>query len=229
MRLFIVLFLMLMHSIGWGNSGSVSVNFQDTTSMVITVITVIVALITFGITIIIPIALRVYRRYDRAIKSIDVQIEMVRKVEDLIAQYEIDTFVLNSSVMTLPRFTLRKHLQSLINPPAHDVVASQKLACTNLAQLVTNPKLIWPRKLKSLIKFMRINGLLSNELLRSQEYKSMLIKELRDFAEDDTHGEDSSRYLFSDTILRDFAYAFAVLLLLLFSLVSVIWMIKNIV
>ena len=76
---------------------------------------------------------------------------------------------------------------------------------------------------------MRINGLLSNELLRSQEYKSMLIKELRDFAEDDTHGEDSSRYLFSDTILRDFAYAFAVLLLLLFSLVSVIWMIKNIV
>ncbi len=228
MRLFIVLFLMLMHSIGWGNSSSVRVNFQDTTSMVITVITVIVALITFGITIIIPIALRVYRRYDRAIKSIDVQIGVVRKVEGLLAQYEIDTFEPDSSAMILARFTLRKHLQSLINPPAHDVVASQKLACINIAQLITDPELVWPRKLKSLIKFMRINGLLSNELLRSQEYKSRLVKELKDFAEDDSHGENSSRYLFSDTILRDFAYAFAVLLLLLFSLVSVIWMIKNI-
>ena len=222
MRLFISLSIMLVHSIGWGNTGSAGVNFQDTISTIITVITVIVALITFGISVIIPIALRVYRRYDRAIRSIGVQTEMVRKVEDLMAQYEIDAFEFSYSSHIFTRYALRKHVQGLINPPAHDVTESQKLACTNLAQLVTNPKLIWPRKLKSLIKFMRINGLLSNELLRSKEYKNRLVKELKDFAEDDSLDERMSRHVLPETIFKDFACGFFVLLSFLFILALIV-------
>ena len=215
MRLFVILFVVFVHSAALASNSSVELSSQGTINTILTVITVIIAVLTFGITVLIPIVLVAYRRYNRVIKKIDIQIEMVHKIEDLMAQYEIDTFEPNSSAMTLPRFTLRKHIQSLTNPPAHDVIASQKLACTNLAQLVTNSKLIWPKKLKSLIRFMRANGLLSNELLRSHEYNYTLVKELKDIAEDDIYGESASRYVPSEAMFKDFVYGFLVLLSIL--------------
>ena len=222
MRLLVVLFASSLHSITWASSGSPDTSFQATISTVITVITIIVALITFGITLLIPIALRVYRRFDRTIRRMDVQVEMVRQAEDLLAQYEIDTHEPNTYAMVSSRYALRKCLQDLINPPAHDIVASQRLACSSLAQLITNPKLIWLRKLKSLIRFMRVSGLLSNELLRSKEYKNRLIEELKDIAEDDDYDKNASRHSLSETIFKDFVCGFLVLLSILLVLALIV-------
>ena len=243
MRLIIISFLAFMSSVVWANSDSIDFNLQNTTNTIITVITVIVALITFSITVIIPVALRVYKRYNVTIRRMDTQAEMIRKIEDLIYQYEVDLLELGKeksyddearsydevkvsemqayTIMTLSRFTLRKHLQDIINPPAHDIVTSQRSACSGLAQLITDPKSVWPRKLKSLIRFMRINGLLSNELLRSKEYKKMLVKELKDFAEDDSWDRNLSNNTLPETIVRDFGFGFIVLLSILIILAAI--------
>ena len=250
MRLLIVLFVAFMHSAVLAHANPTNVSFTDTASTIITVITIVVALVTFGITLIIPIALRVYRRYHRGIRDMNVQVEMVRKIEDLMYQYEVDILEFGKMevynevdahgrtesynefgdhnitriymLMARSRLNVRKHLQNLLNPPAHDVVASQRLACFNLAQLVTNSELIWPRKLKSLIRFMRVSGLLSNELLRSKEYKKKLIVVLKDFAEDDSYGESVSRYTMSETMFKDFVYGFLVLLSILLVLALIV-------
>ena len=238
MRLYFILLIMFTHSTVFANDSSIELGAQRTTDTIITVITVMVALITFGITTIIPIALRIYRRYDRSVRNMNIQIELVRRVEGLIYQYEVD--VLGSSkandyaVVILPRFTLRKNLQSLISPTSHDIAASQRLACSDLAQLITDKKSVWPRKLKSLIRFMRANGLLSNELLSSKEYKERLVKELEDFAEDGNWDRDLFSHPLSETIFKDFVYGFLVLLSILFVVALIVnggefirWMAEN--
>ena len=69
---------------------------------------------------------------------------------------------------------------------------------------------------------MRASGLLSNELLRSKEYKNRLIEELKDIAEDDDYDKNASRHSLSETVFQDFFCGFLVLLSFLFILVLIV-------
>ena len=226
MKVFVLVFFLLPSTTILPTPVVSAVNYQSSINTIITVITILVALITFLLTVAFPIALRAYRRYEQAVKSLHAQVELVRKVEMIMAWYEIDMGS-QSAKLVETKFTVRKHIENVVNPSGYEVLRSQRNACVSLVGLIVNIKMTWPKKLKSLLRFMQSEGMINEDLLTSSEYKE-LIKKLSEVCDDDLY-EPKSRYqrLVSPNILSDFMYGMIMLVTILFSLVLVVGMIKS--
>ena len=118
----------------------------DTTSIIVTIITIVVALLTFLLTTAIPLLFKFYQRYTSHINETEYQLNIIKYTNSILNWYDLVTDE------PIHKNTLRVALENLTDTESDN--NDQRSACAALAQLLSSDDQRWQKELRDLLCFM---------------------------------------------------------------------------